>query len=167
MLRAHADLAITCDVKRENIFVMKNGDILSLHDGIVERKNSMPINDIYVDGKRIGDVGATIIRDRKIMSTDGVLSVILNIDTVNKKLLLDPNITTRGFVVVNDNQDLIKNIQSKVSKITLNELEKDRFNMLDLKNKIILEINSYIIETTGRRPIIIPIILEIKKAISE
>lgn len=163
MLRAHTELAINCGVPKENTFVCKNGDIISLHDNIVERKGSMPINDIYVDGKRVGDVGATVIRDRKIMSTDGVLSIIMNIDTGNKKLLLEPNITTRGFVIVNDNQDLIKTIQNKVLKIVVSELEKDNFNQVDLKNKIILEINSYIIEETGRRPIIIPIILDIKR----
>ncbi len=167
MLRAHADLGISCDIKPENTFILKNGDILSLHDGIVERKGTMPINDIYVDGKRIGDVGTTIIRDRKIMSTDGVLSVILNVDVQNKKMLLEPNITTRGFVVVNDNQSLLRMIQNKISTITLNELEKSNFNITDLKNKIILEINSYIIESTGRRPIIIPIILDVKKVTNE
>ena len=101
----------------------------------------------------------SLIKDRKIMSTDGVLVVILNIDLKNKKMLIEPNITTRGFVVVNENQDLIKKIQDKTSIITLNELEKDYFSLTDLKNRIILEINSYVIELTGRRPIIIPMIL--------
>jgi ribonuclease J len=163
MLRAHAKLGEACDVKKENIFILKNGDMLSMHDGIVEKKKSIPINDIYVDGKKIGDVGSNIIRDRKIMSTDGILSVILNIDSKNRKMLLEPNITTRGFVIVNDNQELLKEIQTKISTIVLNELEKDSFSETDLKNKIILEINSYIIESTGRRPIIIPIILDIEK----
>ena len=111
---------------------------------------------------RIGDVGVSIIKERKLMSTDGVLIVILNLDVENKKMLLEPNITTRGFVVVNDNQDLIKKIQDKTNIITLNELEKDNFNLTDLKNRIILDINSYVIELTGRRPIILPMILNVK-----
>ncbi len=160
MLRAHSKLAVSCGIKEENTFILKNGDILSMHDNIVEKKGEIPINDIYVDGKRIGDVGNNIIRDRKIMSTDGILSIILNIDSKNRKMLLEPNITTRGFVIVNDNQELLKSIQTKISSIVLNELEKEKFNETDLKNKIILEINSYIIESTGRRPIIIPIILD-------
>ena len=162
MLKKHAELAIDCDVPEENTFVLKNGDILALKDETVYRKGSILINDIYVDGSRIGDVGVSIIKDRKIMSTDGVLIVILNIDSKNKRMLLEPNITTRGFVVVNDNQELIKKIQDKTNIITLNELEKDNFNLTDLKNRIILEVNSYIIELTGRRPIIIPMILDIK-----
>ena len=163
MLRAHAKLGEACGVKNENIFILKNGDILSMHDNIIEKKKSIPINDIYVDGKKIGDVGSNIIRDRKIMSTDGILSVIINIDSKNKKMLLEPNITTRGFVIVNDSQELLKEIQTKISTIVLNELEKNNFSETDLKNKIILEINSYIIESTGRRPIIIPIVLDIEK----
>ena len=163
MLAAHTHLATLCDVKEENTFICKNGDILAIKDGEVYRKNSIPINDIYVDGSRIGDVGISIIKDRKIMSTDGVLVVILNLDLEKKTMLIEPNITTRGFVVVNDNQELIKQIQDKTNIITLNELEKDNFSLTDLKNRIILEINSYVIELTGRRPIIIPMILEVKK----
>ena len=78
-------------------------------------------------------------------------------------MLIEPNVTTRGFVVVNDNQELIKQIQDKVNLVALNELEKDNFSLTDLKNRIILEINSYVIELTGRRPIIIPMILSINK----
>lgn len=163
MLKAHADLAVTCDVKEENTFVLKNGDILAIKDNEVYKKGSIPINDIYVDGSRIGDVGLSLIKDRKLMSTDGVLIVILNIDLKNKKLVLEPNITTRGFVVVNDNQELIKQIQNKTNLIALNELEKENFNLTDLKNRIILEINTYVIELTGRRPIIIPMILNINE----
>lgn len=161
MLKAHADLAVSCGVKKENTFILKNGEILSIKDKEVTRDGSILINDIYVDGKRIGDVGASVIKDRKIMSTDGVLAVILNIDANKKKLVLDPNVTTRGFVIVNDNVDLIKNIQDKIKSITLSELEKESFNYIDLKNRIILEINAHIIDVTGRRPIILPMIFEI------
>lgn len=163
MLKAHADLAKECGMDDTNTFVLKNGDMLSLLNGQVKLSdNSIPINDIYVDGKRIGDIGSSVIRDRKTMSTDGVLIVILNIDSDRKHLMLDPNITTRGFVVVNDNQELINNIQRKVKSIVLSELKKNNLNVTDLKNRIILELKSYIIDSTGRRPIIIPMILDNK-----
>ena len=162
MLAGQQALAEQCDIPEENTFICKNGDIIAIKDNKVYRKGSIPINDIFVDGNRIGDVGLTIIKDRKIMSTDGVLIVILNLDIEKRKMLIEPNVTTRGFVVVNDNQKLIKQIQDKVNIITLNELEKENFSLTDLKNRIILEINSYVIELTGRRPIIIPMILNIK-----
>ena len=160
MLKSHANLGVLCDIPEENTFVLQNGDILAVKDGKVYRKNKVYINDIYVDGTRVGDVGASIIKDRKIMSTDGVLIVILNLDLEHRNMLLEPNITTRGFVVVNNNQELLKEIADKVSILTLNELEKDNFSLTDLKNRIILDINSYIIELTGRRPIIIPMIMK-------
>ncbi len=163
MLKKHAEIGALCSVDKKNTFVLKNGDRIALSKDKVYLKDSIPINDIYVDGKRIGNIGASIIKDRKIMSTDGVLIIILNIDNELRQLSLDPNVTTRGFVVVNENQNLISDIQKKVKQIALNELNKDTFNYVDLKNRIILEINSYIIELTGRRPIIMPMILETKK----
>lgn len=162
MLKAHADLAQECGIPEDHTFILKNGDMLALSDEGVRVANSIPINDIYVDGKRIGDIGGSVIRDRKIMSTDGVLVVILNIDANRRRLLIEPNVTTRGFVVVNENQELLGNIQSKVKTITISELHKNNFSLTDLKNRIILELNSYIIETTGRRPIIMPMILELR-----
>ena len=163
MLKAHADLAKECGMDDTNTFVLKNGDMLSLVNGHVKlSEKNVPINDIYVDGKRIGDIGSSVIRDRKTMSTDGVLVVILNIDSNRKRLMLDPNVTTRGFVVVNENQDLISNIQRKVKGIVLSEFKKNSLNVTDLKNRIILELKSYIIDSTGRRPIIIPMILDSK-----
>ncbi len=163
MLKEHAKLAMDCGIPKENTFVLKNGDMLALSKDGVRVAKSIPINDIYVDGKRIGDIGSAVIRDRKIMSTDGVLVVIINIDSSKGKLLLEPNITTRGFVVVNDNQELISSIQNKVKSIVNSELKKAIFSLTDLKNRIILEVNSFIIEETGRRPIIMPMIFDTKE----
>lgn len=95
------------------------------------------------------------------MSTDGVLVLILNIDKKKNELLIEPNVTTRGFVVVNDNQELLSNIQNKVKSIVNSELNKPNYTITDLKNRVILELKTYIIETTGRRPIIMPVIFEI------
>ena len=161
MLKTSADLAIECGIPKDHTFICKNGDILALSKDGVRRAKSIPINDIYVDGKRIGDVGSSIIRDRKIMSTDGVLVLILNIDKKKNELLIEPNVTTRGFVVVNDNQELLSDIQNKVKSIVNSELNKPNYTITDLKNRVILELKTYIIETTGRRPIIMPVIFEI------
>src|SRR5574344_1589918 len=154
-----------CDIPAENTFVMQNGEILSICNGIVKKDGKITINDIYVDGNRIGEISSSVIKDRKIMSTDGVLVVILNIDTANRKLVIDPNVTTRGFVIVNENSDLLNTIQQKVKEIVNSELLKPNFNIVDLKNRVILEINSYIIDLTGRRPIILPMILEVKTTV--
>ena len=162
MLKSATDLANECGIDHDRSFICKNGDILGISKDGVRRVKSIPINDIYVDGKRIGDIASSVIRDRKIMSTDGVLVVIVNINSEKRELVIDPNITTRGFVVVNENQELLSNIQNKVRSIINSELLKHSFSITDLKNRLILELNSYIIDTTGRRPIIMPMIFDMK-----
>lgn len=162
MLTKHANLAVTCDILEENCFVMKNGDTLTINNGIVSRGPNVTAGDVYVDGSRVGDIGSVVIKDRKLMSRDGILVTILNINTTIKKLLLKPNVTTRGFVLVNENADLIHEIEQKISEIVNKTLENNNYNYTDLKNQIILELHPFINEITGRRPIILPVIMEVK-----
>ena len=162
MLKSHSDLGISCDIKKENIFIMQNGEVLSLLNGKVKKDRSFPCFDVYVDGNRIGDIGNVVIKDRKIMANDGILVVISNIDLKTKKLLGKVNITTRGFVLVNENEELLKKIENRASEVIEKELKNKKFNYTDLKNQIINEISPYILETTGRKPIILPVIMDIK-----
>ena len=110
MLREHTDLAVSCDVPRENTFIMQNGEMLSMLNGVVKRDKAFPCYDVYVDGNRIGDVGSVVIKDRKIMSRDGILVLVCNIDLKRRILLGKVNIATRGFILVNENEALIKQI---------------------------------------------------------
>ncbi len=162
MLKKHRDLAIDCDIPKENIFIMRNGDVLELNKRGAFFNRKVPAGDIYVDGSRIGDVGLVVIRDRKLMSKDGILVTIINVDPIKKELLIKPNITTRGFILVNENVELIHNIENKVSEIVKDSLSQG-YNYLNLKNQIILELNPYLINLTGRRPIILPVIMEVKR----
>ena len=162
MLKRHRDFAISCDIKRENIFIMKNGDVLELTKNDAHLGKKVQAGDVYVDGSRIGDIGSIVIKDRKLMSNDGILVTIINIDPIKKELLIKPNITTRGFILVNENVELIHNIENKVSNIVKKSLQNG-YNYINLKNQIILELNPYIIELTGRSPIILPVIMEVNK----
>ena len=162
MLKRHKDIAINCDVKDNNIFLMKNGDVLELTKNSAHLTNRVQAGDIYVDGSRIGDIGSVVIKDRKLMSKDGILVTILNIDVNSNILLIKPNITTRGFILVNENAELIGKIENKVSEIVTNSL-KDGYNFINLKNQIILELNPFIDALTGRRPMILPVIMEVKR----
>ena len=161
MLKAHGDLAISCDIPKENIFICQNGQTVELTKDGVQFGRKLQAGDIYVDGSRIGDIGSVVIKDRKLMSQDGILVTILNINTNTRELLIKPNITTRGFVLVNENTELINKIEAKVTQIVTKTI-KNTYNYVDLKNQIILELNPYINELTGRRPIILPVIMEIK-----
>ena len=162
MLREHTDLAVSCDVPRENTFIMQNGEMLSMLNGVVKRDKAFPCYDVYVDGNRIGDVGSVVIKDRKIMSRDGILVLVCNIDLKRRILLGKVNIATRGFILVNENEALIKQIENKATEVLIKELKNKRESFNDLKSNIINEVNTYIIDKTGRKPIILPVIMDIK-----
>lgn len=164
MLKRHGEIAESCDIPKENIFICKNGDVINLNNGIVSRGETVKNGDVYVDGSRIGDIGSQVIKDRKLMSSDGILVTILNINTLTRKLLIKPNVTTRGFIMVNENPELISKIENKITDIVIKSLSLSPYNYTDLKNQIILELNPYINELTGRRPIILPVIMEVNKA---
>ena len=161
MLKTHGDLGVMCGVKKENVFICKNGNVVELTKDGARLGKRVQAGDVYVDGSRIGNIGSVVIKDRQFMSREGILCVILNINTKTRELLIKPNITTRGFVLVNENTELIKNIEDKVNSIVRSAL-KNGYTYIDLKNQIIFELSPYINELTGRRPIIIPVIMEVK-----
>lgn len=162
MLKKHADVATLCDIPRKNTFVLGNGDVLSMYKGQIKRAGIVQAGDIYVDGKRIGDVGNAVMKDRKIMANDGIVIVIANIDSDKKNLLLTPNITTRGFVLVNDNLELLKELEQISKKAIVNKL-RNTINFSEIKTEISNNLADFIYEKTGRKPIILPVIMDIKK----
>ena len=164
MLKRHAEIGIDCGVKQENTFICSNGDVLELLNGTVKKNGTVQAGDVYVDGSRVGDIGSVVIKDRKLMSQDGILITILNINTLTRKLLLKPNVTARGFVLVNENQELMNKIEKKIAEVVNNFLAKGPYTYTDLKNQIILELLPFINNLTGRKPIILPVIMEVNQA---
>ena len=163
MLKHHADIGIDCGIPKENTFVIKNGDTLNLINHKITKGESMPGADIYVDGNRIGEIGGAVIKDRKTMANDGILVVIINVDMKKRELLIRPNITTRGFVQVNENEELIKKIEILSEKIIKEQLANPHSTFAIIKNELTSKLIPYINELTGRKPIILPVILDIKK----
>lgn len=163
MLKTHADLAIECGIPKRNTFILSNGDVLSINEKGIKKSGKIQAGDIFVDGSRIGDVGNVIIKDRKLMSSNGIMAIIVNIDTTNKKLLGTPNITTRGYILVNENEELLKDIQKKAEIIINNNLKEKKLNFNDLKNDIISELIPVLSEKIGRIPIILPIVMDVKE----
>lgn len=162
MLKSHCDLAIECGIPREKTFILENGDVLSITKNGIKKSGKIPSGEIYVDGSRIGDVGSVVINDRKLMSNNGILVVIANIDIENKKLLATPSITTRGYILVNENEELINKVQKKAEFIIKRELSKKAFNFNEIKSDLITELMPILDSETGRVPIILPIIMDIK-----
>ena len=163
MLKKQANIGISCGIPKENTFILKNGDTLNLNNHVITRGESKPGADVYVDGNRIGEIGGAVLKDRKIMSKDGILVVIVNVDMKKRELLITPNITTRGFVLVNENEELIHKIEAKAEETVLNSLANPRSTFAIMKTDITDALYPYINTLTGRKPIILPVILDIKR----
>lgn len=164
MLKRHANLGVECGIPKQNTFVVENGDILTLHNHtITKAKEKVSGEDIYVDGNRIGEIGSVVLRDRKIMANDGILVVIANINMEKRTLLIKPNITTRGFILVNENEQLIKEIENTSYNIIKEKLDNTKDGINEIKSKLISDLIPFIENKTGRRPIILPVIIDIKK----
>ena len=164
MLKSHADLANMCGVSKENTFILDNGDTLILNNHTITQVPKIKMDDIYIDSNSASEVATQVIRDRKIMASDGILVIVANIDMKNKKLLTKPNIVTRGFIQVNDNIELINMLEIKSSLLITTKLKENNINYQDIKSYLQTNINTYIMELTGRKPIILPIILDIKRS---
>ena len=163
MLKNHADISTMCGVNENNTFILDNGDTLVLDDHTITKGDKIKQEDIFVDGNNASEIAAQVIRDRKIMAGDGILVIIANIDMKNRKLLIKPSITTRGFVQVNKNEELLKLIEVRCSILIMEKLKESSVTFTDIKGVLALQIASYISELTGRHPIILPIILDVKR----
>ena len=164
MLKKHADIGVACDIPRENTFVLSNGDVLSMKNGVIKKAGYIQAGDSYVDGNRIGEVSNAVMKDRKIMACDGIVVAIVNMDMNNRKLLSSPNIITRGFVLVNDNMELLKKLES-ITKKAIEDKIKTGVNYSEVKSEISKVLGDYISLHTGRKPIILPVIMDIKKGV--
>ncbi len=158
MLKAHSDIGITCDIPKENTFILENGNVLEIEKGTITRGENIHSGNVYVDGNRIGEVDNIVMKERKIMSQDGI--VITNIILNNNKLLTSPMITARGFVTINENIGLLKQLERLCEK-TISSKKNCNYN--EIKSAIISSLSSFINEKTGRNPTILPIIMEVKK----
>ena len=163
MLKKQANIGINCGIPKENTFILKNGDTLTLKNHVLTRGESKPGADVYVDGNRIGEIGGAVIKDRKIMANDGILVVIINVDMKKRELLIKPNITTRGFILVNENEELIHKIENKAEQTITTALQNPKTTFATLKSDIAETLYPFINNLTGRKPIILPVILDIKR----
>ena len=153
MLKRHADIGIMCDIPKQNTFILSNGDVLNMKNGKVSLGEKIDTGNSYVDGNRIGNMNNVVMKERKAMSQDGIVIVTLPIK--NNKLVINPSVTTRGFILVNDNMELLHNLENKTKNIVENK------NINELKSIVISELSEYIYNITGRKPIVLPVIMEI------
>ena len=164
MLRIHAESAIETGVPRENTFICANGDVLALRDGEVFQTDlRIQTDDIYVDGNDISGLSTAVLRDRKILADNGLVAVIVTIDSRTNKILCRPNIVSRGFVFIKESQTLLKEAEMIVYEALKKKMQQ-KTTFGDLKNCIRSSLEPYLYKKTNRNPIVIPVILNQKAA---
>lgn len=159
MQKIHASLSIECGCKPENTFILENGDVLAINENSARVSSHVQAGDVYIDGTRIGDVDSTLIRERKVLSEDGLFSIIFTIGSNSKSLIVDPQVVSRGFIYMKDSESLTKEFIDKARIYLLNELKKPNLNINQIKNNLKDYLTSVILEKTDRKPIVIPIFM--------
>ncbi|QFF99069.1 ribonuclease J [Psychrobacillus glaciei] len=158
MLRHHSLLAESVGVRKDNIFILNNGDVVDIVDQEAIHTRSIDAGNIFVDGFGIGDVGNIILRDRKLLSEDGMLVIVITISKSGNKIITGPDTISRGFVYGPGAEELIKEVNQSVSQTIKNS--KDR-NQRVLKQNIKSSIEKLLYSRTKRSPMILPIIIDI------
>ncbi len=160
-LKQHANLANKMGMPTENIFMMEIGKVLEVSSDSAKINGTVSSGRILVDGLGVGDVGSIVLRDRKLLSQDGLIVVVITTEKESGQIVAGPDIITRGFVYVRESEDLIDNAKDIIKK-TLVKIEGKRGNDWSSKKGIIKDdLREYLYEKTKRKPMILPIIMEI------
>ena len=164
MMKQHAYHAIETGVKPENIFICSNGDVVILRDHKAYLSNTRIVaDDVYVDGNDASGLSTAVIKDRKILSNNGLVAIIVSIDSKANKILVKPSIVSRGFVFIKENQPLLKEAENLVYEALKKQMQhKTTFG--ELKNTIRSTLEPFLYQQTHRNPIVIPVILNQKSA---
>ena len=161
MLKEHTRLAEECGIPESNSFIMDNGEVLALSKEKATIAGRIPSGSIYVDGSGIGDIGNIVLRDRRILSEEGLVIVVVSINMKNFEIAAGPDIISRGFVYMRESEDLINEAQKLVSDHLNKIMRRKTSKWSEIKNEIIDTIAPLLYEKTKRRPMILPIIMEV------
>lgn len=163
MLVAHANLAEQVGVKRENIFIIDNGQVLAISPTgarILNEKVSSGL--VFVDGLGVGDIGEVVLRDRQVMAQDGMVVIIITVDRRTGKLVNTLDIISRGFVYMKGSADLIREIKHEIRKVVETQNHKPHeANYAYIRNRMRDEVGEFLFARTERRPLILPVVIEV------
>lgn len=159
MQKIHASLAVDTGVPKDNIFIMENGDVLALTKDSARLAGKFNAQDIYVDGNRIGEIGAAVLKDRRDLSEDGVVLAVATVDFKSKMILAGPDILSRGFIYMRESGDLIRESQRVLFNAIRIAMRNKDANIQTVNGAIVNALRPFLYEKTEREPIIIPMIL--------
>ncbi|RUS48226.1 ribonuclease J [Cohnella sp. AR92] len=161
MLRSHGQLAESVGIEKENIFLVDNGDTVEIQNGVARKAGKIPSGNVLIDGLGVGDVGNIVLRDRKLLSQDGILVVVVTLSKQDGAIMSGPDIISRGFVYVRESEGLLEEANRIVTS-TLQKLMSENVNeWASLKTNVKDSLGRFLFEQTRRRPMILPIIMEV------
>lgn len=160
-LIAQAKIAKELGIPKENIFILQSGDVLELSEESAAVTGKVPVGDILVDGLGVGDVGNIVLRDRQHLAEDGIIIVVLGLDGASDELVSGPDIISRGFVYVRESDELMEEARIVVNEAVEGCLDRGITDWGKLKSSIKDSLSDYVWKKTKRRPMILPIIMEV------
>lgn len=163
LLDRHAQLAEEVGIPADHIFIASKGDVLTYKNGEFHVGDHIDVSNTMIDGTGIGDIGNIVLRDRRVLSEDGIFVVVATIDRKKKKIVARPQITSRGFVFVKTNRQLMKQSADLVEKVVQENLDQKEFDWSHLKQDVREKLNRFLFDQTKRHPVILPVIMEINQ----
>ncbi|MFO6495254.1 MULTISPECIES: ribonuclease J1 [Bacillus] len=161
MQKMHVKLATDCGIPEENCFIMDNGEVLALTSDEASVAGKIPSGNVYIDGSGIGDIGNIVLRDRRILSEEGLVIVVVSINMKEFKVSAGPDLISRGFVYMRESGDLINEAQDLIASHLQKVMERKTTQWSEIKNEITDTLAPFLYEKTKRRPMILPIIMEV------
>lgn len=160
MLIAHSKLAQETGMQKAQVFIADKGDVVEYKNDKMRMSGRVQAGNILIDGIGVGDVGNIVLRDRKLLSQDGIFTVVVTLNRKQKRIAAGPEIVSRGFVYVRESEELFEESRKLVTKIVEKYVNKETFEWTNIKQEIRDTLSSYLYQQTKRRPMIIPIIME-------
>lgn len=160
-LKQHGELAMKLGMNEKNVYLGENGDVIEITRDSIRKSGSVISGQVFVDGLGVGDVGNIVLRDRKHLSQDGILTVVVTIDKESGTVIAGPDIISRGFVYVRESEDLMEQARERVREALKECEEKHITEWPTIKGNIREVLRIYLYEKTKRRPMILPIIMEV------
>ena len=159
--KAQANIARELGYDHEHIFMLSSGDVLELSNTYAGVTDKVPVGSVFVDGLGVGDVGSTVLRDRKILSEHGIIIVVLTLEKGSATVLAGPDIISRGFVYVKESEDLMSEATELLEVTVSDILSRNITDWNRIKNAIRDTLSDFVWRKTKRSPMIMPIIMEV------
>ena len=160
-LMAHRDTALEMGIAKENIFITGNGKVLELNDEKGEFTGTVPSGRVMVDGLGVGDVGSVVLRDRQHLSQDGLIVIVMSMDSQTGEIVSGPDVISRGFVYVRESENLMEQVKAYIREEIQELEEKHITDWSTIKSTLKDDVRDFVFSRTKRNPMILPIIMEV------